>query len=57
MHHPACTQADNMHHGRPAEPEAGHPLSELPPRERGVLSLIATGMSNAEVAGALVISA
>jgi len=40
----------------PASPEAGHPLGELSPREREVLSLIATGMSNAEIAGSLFIS-
>jgi DNA-binding NarL/FixJ family response regulator len=41
----------------PAEPEAGHALSKLTARERQVLALIATGMSNAEIAGALFISA
>jgi len=41
----------------PAEPGAGQALSELTARERQVLSLIATGMSNAEIAGALFISA
>jgi DNA-binding NarL/FixJ family response regulator len=41
----------------PAEPKAGRPLSELTAREREVLSLIATGMSNAEIAGALFLSA
>jgi DNA-binding NarL/FixJ family response regulator len=40
----------------PAAPEPGHPLGELTPREREVLTLIATGMSNAEIAGAMVIS-
>jgi DNA-binding NarL/FixJ family response regulator len=40
----------------PAEPAAGHPLSELSRREREVLILIATGMSNAEIAGALFIT-
>ncbi len=40
----------------PAAPPAGHPLSELTPREREVLTLIAAGMSNAEIAGAMVIS-
>jgi len=41
----------------PAEPAAGQALSELTARERQVLALIATGMSNAEIAGALFISA
>jgi DNA-binding NarL/FixJ family response regulator len=41
----------------PAEPGAGQALSKLTARERQVLSLIATGMSNAEIAGALFISA
>jgi DNA-binding NarL/FixJ family response regulator len=41
----------------PAAPGPGHPLSELTPREREVLTLIAAGMSNAEIAGAMVISA
>jgi DNA-binding NarL/FixJ family response regulator len=45
---------------RPADPAApgpGHPLGELAPREREVLTLIAAGMSNAEIAAAMVISA
>lgn len=41
----------------PAEPDAGDPLSGITPREREVLSLIAAGMSNAEIAGALFLSA
>ncbi len=44
---------------RPADPAlsgAGHPLNELTPREREVLTLIATGMSNTEIAGTLVLS-
>jgi DNA-binding NarL/FixJ family response regulator len=41
----------------PAEPRPGSPLSELTPREREVLMLIAAGMSNAEIAAAMVISA
>ncbi len=41
----------------PAEPGSGHPLGDLTPRERQVLALIAAGMSNAEIAAAMVISA
>jgi DNA-binding NarL/FixJ family response regulator len=44
---------------RPADravPGPGHPLNELTPREREVLTLIAAGMSNAEIARAMVIS-
>jgi DNA-binding NarL/FixJ family response regulator len=48
--------AGRIRQSDPAEPSAGHRLSELAPREREVLSLIATGMSNAEIAGALFIS-
>lgn len=42
---------------RSADPAApARPLSELTPREREVLTLIAAGMSNAEIAGAMFIS-
>jgi len=41
----------------PARPGDGHPLAALTQREIEVLRLIAAGMSNAEIAGALVISA
>ena len=40
----------------PARPGVGHPLAALTRREIEVLKLIAGGMSNAEIAGALVIS-
>ena len=63
LHAPAVTRrligryAGRIRRSDPASPEAGHPLGELSPREREVLSLIATGMSNAEIAGSLFISA
>jgi DNA-binding NarL/FixJ family response regulator len=41
----------------PARPGVGHPLAALTRREIEVLKLIAGGLSNAEIAGALVISA
>ena len=40
----------------PAAPGAGHPLAALTPREVEVLRLIAAGLSNVEIAGALVVS-
>ena len=40
----------------PTAPAPGHPLGELTPREREVLTLIASGLSNAEIAGTMVIS-
>jgi DNA-binding NarL/FixJ family response regulator len=40
----------------PMRPGADHPLAALTRREIEVLKLIATGLSNAEIAGALVIS-
>jgi DNA-binding NarL/FixJ family response regulator len=43
--------------GDPARPGADHPLAALTQREIEVLRLIAAGLSNAEIAGALVISA
>jgi DNA-binding NarL/FixJ family response regulator len=40
----------------PSVPGPGHPLSALTPREREVLTLIAAGLSNVEISGAMVIS-
>jgi DNA-binding NarL/FixJ family response regulator len=40
----------------PASPGAGHPLAALSQRETEVLRLIAAGLSNAEIAQALVLS-
>lgn len=48
--------AERIRPSDPAAPGPGHPLGTLTPREREVLTLIATGMSNAEIAGTLVVS-
>jgi DNA-binding NarL/FixJ family response regulator len=40
----------------PAAPEPGRPLGGLTPREHEVLTLIAAGMSNAEIAAAMTVS-
>jgi DNA-binding NarL/FixJ family response regulator len=59
---PSVTRALIGRHGErlrptaPAAPPPGHPLLRLTPREREVLKLIAGGLSNAEIAGTLVLS-